>query len=736
MKKGFFGVFFLLVSTLSVAQNTKPTPSLHIKKSTAPITIDGQLNEASWQNAEVATDFFQSFPADTSYTLTKTEVKVTYDEVFFYVGAVCYDELEGDYVIQSLKRDFSYPKSDAFAVYIDPFNDKTNGFSFAVNPLGVQREGLLENGGSFGVTTAWDQVWFAEVTQQQGKWVVEMAIPFKSIRYNEGIDHWRINFSRNDLKRNENGSWSGVPRNFNIGSLAFTGELLWDAPPKKPGSNVVLIPYLTGNTSHNYQTEEDPTDYGGNGGMDAKVAVSSSLNLDLTVNPDFSQVEVDRQVTNLSRFSLFFPERRNFFIENSDLFAQFGFRQIRPFFSRRIGLSGGNQIPILAGARLSGKLTQDWRIGLMNLQTEGDGELGVNPQNYSVAAFQRKVLARSNIAGIFVNRQGFRGSSPNYGDYNRVAGMDFNYASSNNKLRGKIFYHRAFGSGLENNNFAHAVWAMYNTQKMAVHWNHEYVGDNYDAEVGFVPRINNFNPETGETEQRSYWRFEPIFNYNFYPNSQVVNSHGPGIYLSEYTDEDYVTTERLLQFNYRVNFLSSSNVRAEVNQNRVMLFYDTDVTFSGNTPINAGTYDFINANLGYTSNQRKKFNYDVSADYGSYYTGTKITYGGRINYRAQPWGVFSVRFQQNEIQMPDSIGTAQLSLLGPNIGLSFTKSMFLTTFIQYNTQIENVNINSRLQWRFRPMSDLYVVYTDNYDSTILGVKNRAVVVKLVYWLNV
>ncbi|MBT6439737.1 MAG: carbohydrate binding family 9 domain-containing protein, partial [Flavobacteriales bacterium] len=307
--KNYVLIIALLFSLTSVGQEEKP--NLSIKKAKGEINLDGVLDEHDWNDAEIAKDFYQQFPYDTSLAQTKTEVRITYDENFIYVGAICFDELDGKYVIQSLKRDFSYPISDAFAVFLDPFGDQTNGFSFAVNPMGVQREGLLQNGGSRGVTTAWDNKWFSKVTRDQNKWIVEMAIPFKTIRYNEGIPIWGINFSRNDLKRNENSAWSPVPRNFNIATMAFSGKLNWDEAPKKAGVNLSIIPY--GITGYSADFDNDTSNFNLNGGLDAKVAVTSSLNLDITINPDFSQVEVDAQQTNLTRFNLFYPEKRQFF---------------------------------------------------------------------------------------------------------------------------------------------------------------------------------------------------------------------------------------------------------------------------------------------------------------------------------------------------------------------------------------------------------------------------------------
>lgn len=725
-----FLAFCFIIGTLTGQE----LPSLNITRTTDHILIDGQLLESVWSNADIAGGFHQNFPYDTSLAETMTEVMMCYDDDFIYVAAICYDDLEGDYVVQSLKRDFSYPVSDAFAIYLDPFDDKTNGFSFAVNPYGVQREGLLEGGAGRGVTTAWDNKWYSEVTRQEDRWIVEMAIPFKSIRFNEGTTEWGINFSRNDLKRNENSAWSRVPRNFNIANMAFTGRLIWDAPVEDAGTNISVIPYVIGNMNAEYDVS-NATELGWNAGGDAKVAVSSSLNLDLTFNPDFSQVDVDRQVTNLSRFSLFFPERRQFFIENSDLFGQRGFRQIRPFFSRRIGLDQGQTIPILFGARLSGKLNRNWRIGFLNMQTEGVGDLDLDGQNYTMAVFQRQLWARSNIGAIFVNRQGFEGSDINGSDYNRIAGFDFNLNSGDGKWLGKAFYHHSFTPQVNDDNFAHATWLMYNSQTLFAEWNHEYVGRNYFADVGFVPRVENFNPITGEVERKSYWRFEPGLGYSFYPTDSKINKHGPRLFYSHYLDGQYRTTVRETRLNYTLDFQNTAKFQVMGKNTLVKLFFDTDVTFSGNPEIDAGTYEYNEVSFWYASNSRKLFTFNLGGTYGTYFIGHKLTLDGELNLRVQPWGIFSLAVQQNEITMPDPYEGTSLTLIGPKIELSFTRSLFFTTFVQYNTQIENLNINSRLQWRFKPMSDLFIVYTENYETTDIGIKNRALVVKLVYWLN-
>lgn len=731
-------IFFILIFAFFSFQ-LKGQKSLSIQKTTTTITIDGKLDEAIWETANKANNFHQNYPLDTVMSKSKTEVMVTFDDENIYVAAICYDDFpEKEYTIQSLKRDFSFPVSDAFAIFIDPFNDQVNGFSFAVNPLGVQREGLLQQGGNWGVTTNWDNKWFSEVTRHPDKWIVEMKIPLKSIRYNNDLSTWGINFARNDLKRNETSTWSAVPRQYNVATLAFTGTLNWEEKPKKAGTNISLIPYVIGSGSNDFENNDKT--FKANAGFDAKIAVTSSLNLDITVNPDFSQVEVDRQITNLSRFSLFFPEKRQFFIENSDLFSRFGFSQIRPFFSRKIGLDDGNVIPILAGARLSGKLNKNWRIGAMNMQTEGVGETetsaAVNPENFTVAAVQRKVGKRSSIDAIFVNRQGFNHQDINYADYNRIVGADYNLRSANNKWQGKAFYHHSFSPNINTNNYAHATWLMRNTEKVTFHWNHEYVGDNYRADVGFVPRISQYNTTTNEIVHKSYWRFEPSFNYRIYPNSDKIQNHQVGVYYNEYFDVDFNSTELKYNANYKMNFINQSNFSFRAEHNEVLLSFPVDITFSGNAPIDSGRYNFNSLRADYNSSRIKVFNYNIGVDIGEYYIGEKLTTNATINYRIQPWGIFGISINQNKIWMPEGYEDVSLLLIGPKLEFSFTKKVFFTTFIQYNTQVENVNINARFQYRFKPMSDLYIVYTDNYYSPNLSVKNRALVIKLIYWINV
>nr|MCU0368619.1 carbohydrate binding family 9 domain-containing protein [Cyclobacteriaceae bacterium] len=442
-------------------------PSVTIHRATAPIKLDGILDEPDWQTAELATNFKQYFPYDSSLANAQTEIRLTYDDQFIYIGALMHNLGPRKYVTPSLRRDYRGEANDGVSIVFDTFKDKTNAFIFGVNPYGVQREGLVANGGGTGsndFTLNWDNKWYSEVKTYDEYWIAEMAIPFKTLRFKSNLSSWNVNFYRIDSQYAERSTWSPIPRNFDIVNLAFNKELIWDKPLEDPGANVSIIPYIANNTSRNFE-KETPTESKMQFGGDAKIGIGPALNLDLTVNPDFSQVEVDEQVTNLDRFEIFFPERRQFFLENADLFANFGLDGTRPFFSRRIGVArdestGQNiQNTIYGGVRLSGKINNNTRIGFLNMQTAEDEEIDLPSTNYTVGTIQQKVFARSNISMIVVNKQAFQDSiggefttQPNA--YSRLAGIDYNLASADNRWTGKAFYHHSFNELKQDSAFA------------------------------------------------------------------------------------------------------------------------------------------------------------------------------------------------------------------------------------------------------------------------------------------
>jgi Domain of unknown function (DUF5916) len=409
---------------------------LHAKKATSAIKLDGIIDETDWLKAEVADHFYQVLPYDTSHSIAKSEVRMAYDDKAFYLAVTFHDTIPGKRPVESLRKDFVFANNDNFLVFIDTFNDQTTGFSFGANASGAPWDGTM--GGGNAVNLIWDCKWELKTKSYPDKWISEMRIPFKSVRYKQDVDHWNIQFSRQDLKLNEKSAWAPVPRQFPTASLAYTGQVQWETPPPKSGLRLALIPYLFGGTSRNFETHE-ATKTKTNFGFDAKLGISSALNLDLTYNPDFSQAEVDDQVTNLARFELYFPEKRQFFLENNDLFSNYGNSTINPFFSRRIGLDA----PVNAGARLSGKIGNDWRIGIMDMQTGHEGDYLA--RNFFVSTIQKKVFSRSSVGAIFVNKEQLNIPSSWQGNnYNRVAGLEYNLAGRNNFLTGKLFTQKSF----------------------------------------------------------------------------------------------------------------------------------------------------------------------------------------------------------------------------------------------------------------------------------------------------
>jgi len=725
-------LLFTFLSIEIFAQNS--VHQIRAKKTTTKITLDGNLEETIWSEAPAAKNFYLNFPYDSSFATQQTEVKISFDNDFIYIGAVCFQNKK-DYVVTSLRRDFGTDDNDFFGVYFDTFQDKTNGFSFSVNPLGIQQEGLLSDGGNGGIQTDWDNKWYSAVAQHPDFWVVEMAIPLKTLRYKSNATEWAINFGRANRKANEISSWTPVTRNFRISNLGFAGKVIFDEPLPKPGANVSLIPYITASHSENFVRDDRKTS--ANFGGDAKIAVTPSLNLDLTFNPDFSQVEVDRQVTNLDRFEIFFPERRQFFLENADLFARFGFSRIRPFFSRRIGIGFDTisktivQNPIIYGARLSGKVNKDWRVGLLNMQTGTQKEKGILGDNYTVAAFQRTVFKRSNIAGIFVNRQrtadSLRDFTFNINDYNRLVGLDYNLFSQDNKWNGKIFYHQQISPRPDADQFAHAAYVNYNTTRWNVAWNHEYVGKNFRTnDIGYVQR-------------NGLYRLEPLAYLSFFPKGRLgkkIVRYQIGQYNNFYWDTDFNLNDRNTAITFNVAFQNTSYLEIWARNTYTRLFFDFDPSGTGGQKLTTGSAYTNNwADIFYRSDRRKLFSYGFYLGYGEYYNGRQFNPYVFLNYRFQPFGSVGVEADYYQIRLPQGFNNSDLLLLNTRLDISFTKNLFLITFLQYNNQTENVNLNARLQWRFRPVSDLFLVYTDNYTSQDFSVKSRFVVLKATYWLN-
>ncbi|WP_229374849.1 carbohydrate binding family 9 domain-containing protein [Fibrella rubiginis] len=742
MKQILYVLSLVLFSLTAFAQKKNDAYQYHIQRTTSPIVLDGKVDEPAWQTTQLAQSFWMVLPMDTSRARVPTDVRMAYDDQYIYLSAVCYLDTvsraqQANYMVESLRRDWNFGRNDNFIFFIDSFDDQTNGFAFGTNAVGAQWDGLMYEGGK--VNLSWDNKWTSVVRNYPDRYVLELAIPFKTIRYKAGITRWGINFSRQDLNSTEKSAWAPVPRQFPTASLAYAGILVWDQAPPVPGPNISLIPYALSGLSSNYQAKT-PTQTRFDAGLDAKVAVTTSLNLDLTVNPDFSQVDVDQQVTNLDRFELFFPEKRQFFLENGDQFANFGYTNIRPFFSRRIGLGG---VPIRFGARLSGKLNKDWRLGIMDMQTgstdgAGPGGAPLPAQNFAIMALQRRVFARSNIGVLFVNKETLDNvvvnDKPLYNRYNRNLGFEYNLASANNLWSGKLLYIKSFTPNQTIDNAVYAGNLQFTDRRWLLLGQWETVERNYTAEAGYVPR-------------RGYGRATGSIGYTFLPKEGSILSHGPLAQSSYVFDPAGRETDNTSYISYSFTTRSRSVFTAWTATDFVRLLQPFDPTNSGRETLATGTeHSWKSWGTVFVSKPQRLFTYGFTTRYGGYYAnGTRLNLTADVGYRFQPYVSLAASASYNDIRLPAPWNRTTFWLVGPRFDLTLTNTLYLTTFVQYNEQVKNMNVNARIQWRYKPASDLFIVYTDNYLPTVgqpnndvipFAIKNRALVLKWTYWWNI
>ena len=732
MTKIYFAIIALLLPLTFYSQTS--TKEITVKYTEDPFKIDGILDEPVWEMAESTDSFYQFFPVDTVQAIKQTQVRMLYSSTTLYIGITMYSDGD-DYVIPSLKRDYGAGGNDNISVVFDTFNDGTNAFLFGINPLGVRREALISGGGqgSNGFTMSWDVKWRGETKQHDGYYVSEIAIPLTSFKFKQGETKWRFNAYRFDMQTNEQSTWVRIPQNQKIYNLAFMGDMVFEKPLGKSRTPLALIPYINGIVAKDfeYDTKLENLNVGG----DAKVSIGNGMNLDITVNPDFSNVEVDNVITNLTRFEVSLPEKRQFFIDNSDLFGSFGTESdYNPFFSRRIGLATNAEGQtfengIIGGVRLSGKLNKNWRLGLMNLQTEKDESNGIAGNNNTVLALQKKMFSRSNLSFILVNRQTFEDYDflEEADRYNRVVGLDYNLASADNTWTGKFFYHKSFSHGVENRDDAGGINLKYNSRFFNLGVSGNFVGDNFRSDLGFVPR-------------RDILFLNPTAELIFYPKKGKLNSHG-FIARPEFVWRptlDYQNTDYFVYTGWQAQFKTQEEISVRLFNRYTYLIAPFDPTRTeGGTPLPGDMgYYYTSGEIEFASDRRKVFSYSLEPGYGNFFNGTRLVLEGQMNLRVQPKMNLSVAFNYNKIKLPQPYESGDIWLLSPKIDLTFTKSVFWSTLIQYSNQLDNLGFNSRLQWRFAPLSDLFLVYNDNYFVNSFMPRSRSINLKLTYWLNI
>ena len=730
MKKLLFLAFF--ISSFSFAQVTKK--EVFVKYINEEITIDGVLNESAWSSAKPATNFFQYFPTDTAQAKRQAEIRFLFDDKNLYVGIKVHAKGK-DYVIPSLRRDFRAGGSDNITLMFDTFNDGTNAFIFGSNPYGVRREILLSGGGNElrGFNGAWDTKWFGDSKIHDDHYILEWKIPLYAFKYREGETRWRFNSYHFDTQDNERNTWINIPQNQFIFNLAYMGDMIFERPLGKSKSPISIIPYINTIQGKDYETGNTLSDF--KFGGDAKFTIANSLNLDLTVNPDFSQVEVDRQVTNLIRFEVGLPERRQFFIENSDLFGDFGnSRDANPFFSRRIGIAediDGNTIEnrIIGGVRLSGKVNNNLRLGILSMQTDEDIANEIPTVNNSVIFLQQKMFSRSNLSLLFINKQ----TTKDYdflapeNKYNRVLGIDYTLASKDNTWSGKYFYHKSFSPGVTSNDFSAGFRTRFNSRRFNISLNGVFIADKFRSDLGFIQRTDIF-------------KIDPEFELKFWPKGSKIQRHSfyvIPIYIWR-PQLNYENSDQIIISGWNANFKDNSELTLEMFNEFTRLYEDFDPTGTdGAVPLPRNqNYHYTSFSAIFRSDQRKKVSYRLESSVGAFFNGNKYSFFTNVNLRLQPYFTGSFELTYDKIDLPDPYPDASIWLIGPRLDFTFSKNIFWATFLQYSTQRENFSINTRLQWRVAPLSDLFLVYNDNYATDVFSPRFRSINLKFTYWFNI
>jgi len=725
----FITIFFFYASS---AQNED-------KKFTVPFyadipQIDGILDEAVWDKIEEVNQFQQYFPADTILANKDTGIKMYYDGVTLYV-ALKLTTSGNNYVTPSLRRDFRAGGNDNISLMFDTFNDATNAFLFGINPYGVIREALISNGGGDdgGFNTSWDVKWRGEAKTFENYFTAELAIPLTSLKFKEGETKFRFNAYRFDTQSNETSTWARIPQNQSIYSLAFMGVMTFEKPLGKYRTPIAIIPYVNGLSQKNFETDEGLSKV--NFGGDAKIAIGNGMNLDVTLNPDFSNVEVDNLFTNLTRFEVNLPERRQFFVDNGDLFASFGGgRDANPFFSRRIGIAtdeNGNSVEnkIIGGVRLSGKLNENWRLGFLNMQTAEDLENEIASNNNMMLAIQKKVFSRSNFGLFFINRETFKDYdflAPE-DRYNRVLGVDYNLASEDNVWNGKFYVHKSFDPDSDGNDLSTGAFMSYKTRKLNVFTDWVYIGENFNSDLGFIRRKDIFKFVTG---------LEKIF----WPSSGKINQHSFELFpvFTLNPSLDFQTTDYTVKLSWGAEFKNQSRLNASIENNYTFLLDSFDPSRKeGATPLPADAgYYYSGAETSFRSDRRKVFSFELQQAYGEFFNGTRYAAGFEMSLRLQPKANISLALNYDQVDLPQPYSSANFWLLSPSFDFTFSKSIFWSTLVQYSNQRDNLGFNSRLQWRFAPLSDLFIVYNDNYFVNSFQPRNRSINLKFTYWLNI
>jgi hypothetical protein len=698
---------------------------------TTPLRIDGRLDEEFYTLVPAISDFIQTVPAEGQPATEKTEAWVAFDENFIYISGKCYDSAPPEqWTANEMRRDTSQLRqNDMFGVLLDTYHDRRNGFNFYTNPLGGFADQWVTNEGN--PNTDWNPVWQVRTGRFPGGWTAEFAIPFKSIRYNAGTNQeWGIQLRRSIRRKNE---WThltflpaatgGSTSIFRISRAATLIGL--DLP--QASKNIDLKPYgisrLTTDKAQSISNDFEP-----NVGVDMKVGITANLTADLTYNTDFSQVEVDEQQLNLTRFSIQFPEKRDFFLEGRGIF-DFGrggptvssagaggiSTALTPtlFYSRAIGLNNGRVIPIIAGGRVTGKVGR-YNVGMVNIETNEESVSRSPKTNFTVMRVSRDILRRSSIGMMLTNRS----QSALVQDASNLAfGTD------------------AAFSFFQNLNFA-GFYAQSNTEtrytdNKSYQGRFDYAADRYGLRVEQLHVGNNFNPEVGFTRRRNFDRTFAQARFSPRPRKRFKGVR-QFTYLAsmEYIKNGFGDLETRIQSGrFAMERQNSDMFVVEANDSYELLLNPFQVATGVRIP--RGGYSFRDMTVSYQLGQQRRFNGQIAFNKGTFYNGdiTGLTLSSARLAILKQWSVEpSITFQ--DVNLP--VGDFRTQLVRVRTDYGFHPRMFLSGLVQYATAGNLFSTNIRFRWEYKLGSELFVVYTDERDTTRPGypdLRNQAFVVK-------
>ncbi len=693
------GILFLLlsISFSSIAQEFMQ-PSHPVGKVEEAIKLDGALNETSWINAPLLTNLKTTVPVEGGMPSGKTEVRVLAEAKNIYFSVVCFDSEPSKIVSFSKLRDANLNNEDHIRIVIDPSKDGQSGYVFAVNPSGARYDALVSRRGE-SENKNWDGVWEAKTRITESGWVVEIKIPIQSINYKKGLTEWGFNIERRIQRNQETIRWSNVKRDQWFTQTSKAG-LITNLPVFSYGIGTNIRPSIVGNYSETGPASDvgEESEFKFQPSIDINQRIGSNITASLTANTDFAETEVDSRQTNLTRFPLFFPEKRSFFLEGADIF-EFGLglrRDLIPFFSRRIGLFEGTQIPIILGGKINGRINKTALGGLfVGTDAVSTPDISIPQTQMGVVRVRQNIMKESSVGliGTFGDPTGRQGSY--------LGGVDFTYQTTSFK---------------GNKNVLIGATALYTNREdlsgdqTAFSFKFDYPNDLWDLSFTYLRIGDEFDPSLGFVPRKAINRYRLGVVYAPRPEWSLVRQMFNELFLS-YVSNLKGNWESYRVFTAPINWRFESGDRVEANFVPTGENLPFDFEIAEGVIIPAAAYHFIRyrAEVGFAA--KRKVNGQASWWFGSFYDGNLNTYEIELNWN--PFNILTFEFQgiRNIGSLPS--GDFDQTLIGGRVRLNVTPDLQLNSFMQYDTDTKSIGVNSRLHYIFLPLGDIFVVYNHN-----------------------